>query len=64
MTIIEACSGQETKRCAGNGSPFSSIATQYPGLSRLPFGRDAKRSSALLRALERASHSLRHAPSG
>ncbi|MEJ2611510.1 MAG: hypothetical protein P8179_15855, partial [Candidatus Thiodiazotropha sp.] len=39
--------------CAGNGSPFSSIATQYPGLSRLPFGRDAKRSSALLRALER-----------
>jgi hypothetical protein len=31
----------------------SSMATQYPGLSRLPFGRDAKRSSALLRALER-----------
>jgi hypothetical protein len=28
-------------QCAGNGSPFSSIATQYPGLSRLPFGRDA-----------------------
>jgi hypothetical protein len=28
-------------QCAGNGSPFSSIATQYPGLSRLSFGRDA-----------------------
>ncbi|MEJ2609613.1 MAG: hypothetical protein P8179_05855 [Candidatus Thiodiazotropha sp.] len=25
----------------------------YRSLSRLPFGRDAKRSSALLRALER-----------
>jgi hypothetical protein len=45
-------------------APLSSIAIQNPGLSGPPSGQDTKRPSALLRALERACHSRRHAPSG
>jgi hypothetical protein len=37
-------------QCAGNDRPLSSIATQDPGLNGLPFGRDPKRPSAVLRS--------------
>jgi hypothetical protein len=53
---------QDKAQPAGNGSPFTRAATQYCIIWVAPFGRAGKRSPAVLRLLERASHSLRGAP--
>jgi hypothetical protein len=55
---------QDKAQPAVNGMPFTRVATPYWIIRVAPFGRAAKRLSALLRLLTRTRHCRRDAPSG